>query len=219
MPEALCVNGAEVSVLRLLGKGKGGYSYLVTDGSAAFVLKQLYHEPCDDYTFSDKLQSELRGYQTLRKIGIPMPALFADDRENERILKEYLPGPTVQELLLKGQFDGNWLFQVRAMCTKLYPAGLNIDYYPTNFVIVDRKFIMSTMSAIPSTKHGTSSTGRSPSGRRSFLNRREKPPQNAAALCVIRLSPKTAARQKTGRTQPERTTKSPKKCFVSAFPP
>ena len=24
--------------------------------------------------------------------------------------------------------------QVRAMCAVLYPAGLNIDYYPTNFV-------------------------------------------------------------------------------------
>ena len=24
--------------------------------------------------------------------------------------------------------------QVRAMCRLLYPAGLNIDYYPTNFV-------------------------------------------------------------------------------------
>ena len=25
------------------------------------------------------------------------------------------------------------------MCQTLYPAGLNIDYYPTNFVIVDGK--------------------------------------------------------------------------------
>ena len=29
----MTVNGTEYAVLRLLGKGKGGYSYLVTDGT------------------------------------------------------------------------------------------------------------------------------------------------------------------------------------------
>ena len=139
VPERLTVNDAEFSVIKLLGKGKGGYSYLVTDGISHFVLKQIHHEPCEYYTFGDKLQAELRDYETLRKIGIPMPALFAVDRENERLLKEYLPGPTAQEQLLKGQFDEDWVSQIRAMCARLYPAGLNIDYYPTNFVLVDKK--------------------------------------------------------------------------------
>ena len=39
--------------VRLLGKGKGGYSYLVTDGTSLYVLKQLHHEPCDYYQFGD----------------------------------------------------------------------------------------------------------------------------------------------------------------------
>ena len=38
------------------------------------------------------------------------------------------------ELLKAGRLDPDWLAQVRAMCRLLYPAGLNIDYYPTNFV-------------------------------------------------------------------------------------
>ena len=66
-------------MLRLLGKGKGGYSYLVTDGASQYVLKQIHHEPCEYYTFGDKLQSELRDYETLRKLGIPMPRLLAAD--------------------------------------------------------------------------------------------------------------------------------------------
>ena len=68
MPDAWTVNGAEYAVLRLLGKGKGGYSYLVTDGASQYVLKQIHHEPCEYYTFGDKLQSELRDYETLRKM-------------------------------------------------------------------------------------------------------------------------------------------------------
>lgn len=68
----MTVNDAEYTVIKLLGKGKGGYSYLVTDGAAQYVLKQIHHEPCEYYTFGDKLQSELRDYETLRNLGIPM---------------------------------------------------------------------------------------------------------------------------------------------------
>lgn len=94
MPDTLTVNGTGYAVLQLLGKGKGGYSYLVTDGAAQYVLKQIHHEPCDYYTFGDKLRSELWGYETLQKLGIPMPRLLAADAPQERILKEYITGPT-----------------------------------------------------------------------------------------------------------------------------
>ena len=33
------VNGQEFNVIKLLGKGKGGYSYLVTNGKENYVLK------------------------------------------------------------------------------------------------------------------------------------------------------------------------------------
>ena len=84
----MTVNDAEYTVIKLLGKGKGGYSYLVTDGAAQYVLKQIHHEPCEYYAFGDKLQSELRDYETLRKLGIPMPRLLAVDTPQERILKD-----------------------------------------------------------------------------------------------------------------------------------
>ena len=67
------VNGRVFDVIRLLGKGKGGYSYLVHDGEEQFVLKQIHHEPCEYYQFGDKLASELRDYETVLQIGIPMP--------------------------------------------------------------------------------------------------------------------------------------------------
>ena len=35
--------GQEIDVVTLLGKGKGGYSYLVTDGDNRYVLKQIHH--------------------------------------------------------------------------------------------------------------------------------------------------------------------------------
>lgn len=47
MPETVLVNGNAYSLLKLLGKGKGGYSYLaqMADGQQV-VVKQIHHEPC-----------------------------------------------------------------------------------------------------------------------------------------------------------------------------
>lgn len=135
----MTVNGKVYSELCLLGKGKGGYAYLVTDEETQFVLKQIHHEPCDYYQFGDKLASELRDYETLRRLGIPMPQLLAVDREQERLLKEYIHGPTIAELVASGAMRPEYVDQMEAMCKILYANGLNIDYYPTNFVVQDGK--------------------------------------------------------------------------------
>ena len=130
----LDVNGRSYTVIRLLGKGKGGYSYLVTDGERDYVLKQIHHEPCDYYTFGDKLQSELRDYERLRAVGIRIPPLLEVDEGQERILKAFVPGDTIYQLVLEDRMRPEYVEQVRAMCSLLYPAGLNIDYFPTNFI-------------------------------------------------------------------------------------
>lgn len=131
----ISLNGKEYRVLRLLGKGKGGYSYLVTDGKDEYVLKQIHHEPCDYYQFGDKIQSERKDYATLLEIGIRMPKMLDCDVKNERILKEYIEGDTIQCLMEKDEMEEDYFRQVREMCALLYPAGINIDYYPTNFVV------------------------------------------------------------------------------------
>ena len=133
--ETMTVNGREFAVKKLLGKGKGGYSYLVTDGAGEYVLKQIHHEPCDYYTFGDKLASELRDYERLRTIGIPMPELLDVDRKRERILKEYIPGDTVDKLVKEDRMEDGYYWQIEDMCRLLYAANTNIDYFPTNFVV------------------------------------------------------------------------------------
>lgn len=134
------VNEKEYTVLSLLGKGKGGYSYLVCEPAhpdRQYVLKQIHHEPCDYYQFGDKLQSELRDYETLRGLGLPMPMLLEVDIARERILKTYIKGPTIAQLVAENRMKPEYYSQIEAMCGLIYPAGINIDYYPTNFVVQD----------------------------------------------------------------------------------
>ena len=137
--QTMNVNEAEYRVIRLLGKGKGGYSYLVTDGIREYVLKQIHHEPCSYYQFGDKLASELADYETLKALGLPLPRLLEADKEQERILKEYIPGPTVYSLVAQNALPPFCRRQMEEMCALLYPAGLNIDYFPTNFVLWGQK--------------------------------------------------------------------------------
>lgn len=42
--EMISVNGRQYSIQKLLGKGKGGYSYLATDGERNVVVKQIHHD-------------------------------------------------------------------------------------------------------------------------------------------------------------------------------
>ena len=153
MMDAMSLCGREYAVLKLLGKGKGGYSWLVTDGKAQYVLKQIHHEPCDYYQFGDKLTSELRDYKILRSVGVPMPQLLAVDREQERLLKEYIEGPTVDELVKQDRLEAEHVRQMEAICEKLYAAGLNIDYFPTNFVVREGKLCYVDYECNPYSDH------------------------------------------------------------------
>ena len=135
MEEKMSVNGREYRIRKLLGIGKGGYSYLAEDERGVYVLKQIHHEPCDYYQFGNKIEAEQRDYERLRKIGIKMPKMLDVDVEQERILKEYIEGDTIYDLVLQDKVKTIYLEQMKKMCDLLYPANTNIDYFPTNFVV------------------------------------------------------------------------------------
>lgn len=137
MEEILSVNEKKYSILKLLGKGKGGYSYLATDGEKKYVLKQIHHEPCEYYQFGNKIEAEINDYKRLKNIGIAMPEMLDVDMEKERILKEYIEGETIYSLVLQDKMCPEYIEQMEKMCTLLYAANTNIDYFPTNFVVQD----------------------------------------------------------------------------------
>ena len=134
-PQVLSVNGKDYCILKLLGKGKGGYSYLAERDGRRVVLKQIHHEPCDYYQFGNKIEAEIRDYDRLKRIGIPLPKMLDVDKDNERIIKEYIDGDTVYQMVLEDRLPETCLEQVKAMCGLLYAANTNIDYFPTNFIL------------------------------------------------------------------------------------
>ena len=135
MQDSLYVNQREYRIIRLLGRGKGGYSYLAERGGECYVLKQIHHEPCDYYSFGNKIEAERNDYRKLLQTRIRMPQMLDIDMENERVLKEYIDGPTIYDLVKNDAMEEKYIDQVRKMAQMVHSAGLNIDYFPTNFVV------------------------------------------------------------------------------------
>lgn len=129
------VNEIEYEVIRLLGHGKGGYYYLVKRNHQFYVLKQIHHEPCDYYTFSNKIESEYRDYQILKKTGIPIPKMLDIDYKEERILKEYIEGETIYNLVKNNLMKKEYMDQIYKISNRVTDHGINIDYFPTNFIV------------------------------------------------------------------------------------
>lgn len=125
----------EYDIVKLLGHGKGGYSYLAKSNGTMVVLKQIHHEPCEYYNFGNKIEAECRDYERLCTTGIRIPKMIAMDMKTERIIKEYIHGDTVFDCLCNRKTVDHYLIQVREMAELARKAGLNIDYFPTNFVI------------------------------------------------------------------------------------
>lgn len=137
MSEIITVNGKEYTIIKLLGHGKGGYSYLAARDGEEVVLKQIHHEPCSYYTFGNKIEAERNDYIRLSNAGIRIPKMIDIDTINERIVKEYIEGSTIFEMVRDSISVEPHIPQVREMARLAQNAGLNIDYFPTNFVVRD----------------------------------------------------------------------------------
>ena len=137
MNRVVSVNGTDYEIIDLLGHGKGGYSYLASSDGKKAVLKQIHHEPCNYYTFGNKIEAEKNDYRRLKAAGIRIPVMFSVDDTSERIVKEYIEGPTIFDMVRDGISVEPFMIQIREMAELAKKAGLNIDYFPTNFVVRD----------------------------------------------------------------------------------
>ncbi len=139
IPENIEANGKLFLIKKLLGKGKGGYSYLAEKDGKKFTLKQIHHEPCDYFQFGNKIEAEARDYKRLVEAGINVPELYEIDFEKEIVLKEFIDGKDIVSLVKNGGMKPEYLAQAQEMARKINQKGFNLDYYPTNFIVQNEK--------------------------------------------------------------------------------
>ena len=77
--EIIEVNSKRYQIVKAIGKGKGGYSFLALLDGKYYTLKQIHHEPCSYYSFGNKIEAEQNDYQRLVKLPILLPKLIEID--------------------------------------------------------------------------------------------------------------------------------------------
>lgn len=136
LPETIHTSLGNLTLLRPLGKGKSGYSFLAQVNDQLVVFKRMHNEPCPYYSFSDnKVQLEVLAYQRLKAVGVPIPELITYDLEGQYLVKAYVDGVVGHEWVARGGQDEAIIAQLFSMASKLRTHALNIDYFPPNFVI------------------------------------------------------------------------------------
>ncbi len=136
VPATIDTSFGIVTLLRRLGKGKSGHSFLAELQGRQVVFKRMHDEPCSFYTFKDdKVLLEVQAHATLSRLGVPMPPLIGFDQGQHFLLKAYIPGHVGHEWVAEGNADETIIAQLFALSARLRSEGLNIDYFPANFVI------------------------------------------------------------------------------------
>jgi predicted Ser/Thr protein kinase len=127
-----------IRLARFLGRGKSGYSYLGKSKDSEYIVKLMHDEPCPYYSFgeSNKVDIEVLAYQFLNDLGLPLPKLFMYDLEDRFLVKEYIKGGVATELIASGN-AGRVIEQLYKMSNTAKNAGINLDYFPANFISRD----------------------------------------------------------------------------------
>lgn len=127
----------DVVIRKFLGKGKSGYSYLAESNDNEYVIKFMHYEPCAYYSFGDanKVELEVEAFKKLASIGIKVPQLIEANPEYNFLLKDYIHGELLTDLVIDGSLPELYVKQVFEMAKVLKESGLNIDYFPDNFVV------------------------------------------------------------------------------------
>ena len=134
--DTINILGERYKVQKTLGKGKGGYSFLVEDSKGRFfTLKCFHHETVDYYTFStNKVDLELNAYRFLLDSSVKIPRLLYWDREREIMLKEYIEGETALERVERGEDLSSYFPTLSSLQSEMRKRSVNLDWYPSNFI-------------------------------------------------------------------------------------
>jgi tRNA A-37 threonylcarbamoyl transferase component Bud32 len=125
-------------VITFLRKGKSGYSYIVSNAEGRlFVAKFIHEESMNGQASNDTFTEEINAYAFLKQLGVSVPELIAYDLEQEIIIKQFIQGPTILELIQQGMMDPLFISKMKDFADFLKNKNINIDYHPSNFIIRD----------------------------------------------------------------------------------
>jgi TP53 regulating kinase and related kinases len=124
---------------KFLGKGKSGNSYRIKLDGRSCVLKEMHTEKVSYYNFhKEKITLEFEAYNVLKNLPIRIPELLSINFAEHYLIKEFIDGQTLTEVLIKTGIPDDLFRQMFEWSAVLRSANINIDYFPSNFVVKDK---------------------------------------------------------------------------------
>jgi len=134
MVNKIIANGISYEILEQIGKGQAGYSYLIKNNNDYYVLKQFYDDNNIKINIQKKYYEEVKAYQILSDIEIPIPKIIFKNKSEYYYIKEYIEGESLAYIIAKEKLNEKHIDQILIMCKKIYAKNLMLDYFPTNFI-------------------------------------------------------------------------------------
>lgn len=135
---SIIIDDVCLSRVRQIGHGKSGKVYLYEGEGLSYAVK-LYQYETDDpminyIPLEEILDFELKSYEQLTKLDIPVAPLIAYDTSLQVLVKEYIEGENIIDLIAADRITKQLLELVFGISACAAASGLNIDYFPANFI-------------------------------------------------------------------------------------
>jgi serine/threonine protein kinase len=91
----------EYEVIKKLGEGASGITYLVASNNEKFVLKELKISNADNWKIIDRFKKEIENLKSLNHKNIPKYIDFIEDENNISYIQEYIDGESLENLIKK----------------------------------------------------------------------------------------------------------------------
>ena len=117
--DEIVADGILYKIIKLIGKGQAGYSYLSKANEQYFVIKIFDDDNNIIENIQNKYNKEIEAYYVLLNIGLPIPKLIYKNEKEHYLIKEYIDGDTLAQIIWKNNLKKNILFKY-LICVKKY---------------------------------------------------------------------------------------------------
>lgn len=130
----IIVNSRVYPIVNELGVGKSGISYLCNNADKLVTIKKLEQFDSNYIPFEEALNVEINSYKKLIQIGIRIPKLIDYDAVNKCIVKEYISGDVLMNLIAKDKISTHIWREIFMFSKMACDLSYNLDYFPTNYI-------------------------------------------------------------------------------------
>ena len=126
-----------------LHRGQSSDTYLVhNDLHLPFIVKAYHPE-------TPAMARDVESYETLKALGVMMPLLLHVEPSQRMLVKQYLNGDTVAQMLKKQRLNPLLLSKMKDLADYLKNKGVMLDYHPENFIVSDTLIYYVDYTCLP----------------------------------------------------------------------